>query len=204
MKQNCGSISQKIIEPVINLDGEVWKPVVGYEGLYDVSNYGRVRNKEWRPGMHHSNIIIKQRRDRGGYMHVTLHKNGEVKRFCVHRLVYEAFVGNLPKYEHKGKGHCHEMWEINHKDENKENNRLDNLELVTRLDNIRYGTRSRRQAMKLTKPVYQYTLDGELIKFWEGGAPEIFKHGYNKSCISECCRGIHPHYKGFRWSYVPL
>lgn len=191
-------------EEPLSLEGEIWKPIVGYEEFYDVSNLGRVRNKGWRHGQHKSYIIMKQQYNKGGYLIVKLTKNKSVKICLVHRLVYEAFVGKLPKFEHKGKGHCHEMFEINHKDENKENNHIENLELITRLENIRYGTRSRRQAMKLTKPVYQYTLDKKFVKFWEGGAPEIFKHGYNKSCISECCRGVQAYYRGFLWSYVPL
>lgn len=191
-------------EEPLTLEGEIWKPVVGYEEFYDVSNFGRIRNKGWRQGQHKSNIIMKQRYNKGGYLAVSLIKDKKKKIYLIHRLVYEAFIGKLPKFEHKGKGHCHEMFEINHKDENKENNYVENLELITRLENIRYGTRSRRQAMKLTKPVYQYTLDKKFVKFWEGGAPEIFKHGYNKSCISECCRGVQAYYRGFLWSYVPL
>lgn len=188
----------------LTLEGEIWKPVVGYEEFYDVSNFGRIRNKGWRQGQHQSNIIMKQRYNKGGYLAVSLIKDKKKKIYLIHRLAYEAFIGKLPKFERKGKGHCHEMFEINHKDENKENNHIENLELITRLENIRYGTRSRRQAMKLTKPVYQYTLDKKFVKFWEGGAPEIFKHGYNKSCISECCRGVQAYYRGFLWSYVPL
>ena len=194
---------EKTEEP-LQLDGEIWKPIVGYEEFYDVSNFGRVRNKGWRFGQHRSNIIMKQRYNKGGYLAVSLIKDKKKKIYLIHRLAYEAFIGKLPKFERKGKGHCHEMFEINHKDENKENNHIENLELITRLENIRYGTRSRRQAMKLTKPVYQYTLDKKFVKFWEGGAPEIFKHGYNKSCISECCRGVQAYYRGFLWSYVPL
>ena len=157
-----------------------------------------------RDGKHKEVLILKQHDLRGGYLRVTLHKNKAKTCFLSHRLIYEAFYGKLPKFEHKGKGRCNEVWEINHKDENKGNNRVENLELVTKLDNIRYGTRSRRQAMKLTKPVYQYTLDKKFVKFWEGGAPEIFKLGYNKSCISECCRGVQKHYRGYLWSYIPL
>jgi len=197
-------MSTNFNEPISNIDGEVWKPVVGYEEFYEVSNLGRIRNKGRRPGQHYSNIIMKQRHNKGGYLTIALTNGKEKKIYMIHRLVYEAFVGILPKFEHKGKGHCGEVWEINHKDENKQNNSLDNLELVTKLDNIRYGTRSRRQAMKLTKPVYQYTLDRKLVKYWVGGAPEIYKYGYNKSCISECCRGVQAYYRGFLWSYVPL
>ena len=191
-------------EEPLTLEGEIWKPVVGYEEFYDVSNLGRIRNKCWRYGQHRSNVIIKQRIQRGGYISVKLSKDKKRRSFLVHRLVYEAFNRTLPKFEFKGKGHCDEVWEINHIDENKQNNRIENLELVTKTQNIRHGTGIRRRAMKMTKPVYQYTLDRKFVKFWEGGAPEIFKHGYNKSCISECCRGVQKYYRGFLWSYVPL
>ena len=191
-------------EEPLTLEGEIWKPVVGYEEFYDVSNFGRVRNKGWRYGQHRSNVIIKQRIQRGGYISVKLSKDKKRRSFLVHRLVYEAFNRTLPKFEFKGKGHCDEVWEINHIDENKQNNRIENLELVTKTQNIRHGTGIRRRAMKMTKPVYQYTLDRKFVKFWEGGAPEIFKLGYNKSCISECCRGVQKYYRGFLWSYVPL
>ena len=194
---------EKTEEP-LQLEGEIWKPVLGFEGLYEASNYGRIRSVGERKGKHGDTIIMKQHVQKGGYLRVCLHKNKQKTSFLSHRLVYEAFHGKLPIFEHKGKGRCGEMLEINHRDENKQNNSIDNLELVTRLDNIRYGTRSRRQALKLTKPVYKYTLDRKLVKFWEGGAPEIFKHGYNKSCISECCRGVQAYYLGFLWSYVPL
>ena len=191
-------------EEPLTLEGEIWKPVVGYEEFYDVSNLGRVRNKGWRHGQRRSNVIIKQRIQRGGYISVKLSKDKKRRSFLVHRLVYEAFNRTLPKFEFKGKGHCDEVWEINHIDENKQNNRIENLELVTKTQNIRHGTGIRRRAMKMTKPVYQYTLDRKFVKFWEGGAPEIFKLGYNKSCISECCRGVQKYYRGFLWSYVPL
>ena len=191
-------------EEPLTLEGEIWRPVVGYEGFYDVSNFGRVRNKGWRYGQHRSNVIIKQRIQRGGYISVKLSKDKKQRSFLVHRLVYEAFNRTLPKFEFKGKGHCDEVREINHIDENKQNNRIENLELVTKTQNIRHGTGIRRRAMKMTKPVYQYTLDRKFVKFWEGGAPEIFKLGYNKSCISECCRGVQKYYRGFLWSYVPL
>lgn len=203
MKQTDGQKPVEVHEPIFNFEDEVWKPIVGYEGLYEASNLGRIRSIGIRAGKHGDVVILKQHNIKG-YLRITLHKDKETKCFLSHRLIYEAFYGKLPKFERKGKTHGDEMWEINHKDEDKKNNKIENLELITKSQNIRYGTRSRRQAKKLTKSVYQYTLDRNLVKFWEGGAPEIFKHGYNKSCISECCRGVQKYYKGFLWSYVPL
>lgn len=203
MKQSERQKSKIVNESIVDLNGEVWRPIVGYEGLYEASNLGRIRSVGKRAGKH-SEVVILRQHDLKGYLRITLHKDKKRKCFLSHRLIYEAFNGELPKFENKGKKMGDEVWEINHKDEDKKNNRIENLELITKSQNVRYGTRSRRQAMKLTKPVYQYTLDGKFVKFWEGGAPEIFKHGYNKSCISECCRGVQKYYKGFLWSYIPL
>jgi hypothetical protein len=184
-----------------DMPDEIWKPIVGFEGLYEVSNWGRIRNLGHRVGQHASYIIMKQRSN-NGYMAIALHKDSKVFTRMVHRLEYEAFVAPIPAWNPKDKGDV--KMEINHKDENKANNRLDNLELITKTQNNNYGSRTRRQAAKLTKAVYQYTLDKKFVKFWEGGAPEIFKSGYNKSCISECCRGVQAYYRGFLWSYTPL
>ena len=186
-----------------SFENEIWKPIIGYEGLYEASSIGRIRSIGKRAGKHGDVIILKQHNIKG-YLRITLHKNKEKKCFLSHRIIYEAFYGSLPKFEHKGKGHCDEMWDINHKDENKSNNRIDNLELITKTQNIRYGTRSKRQAKKLAKPVYQYTLDSEFVKYWEGGAAECARYGFNKCCVGECCRGAQEYHKGFLWSFVPL
>lgn len=100
---------------------EKWKPVNGYEGLYEVSNFGRVRNSAHK--------IRKTQINNRGYYNVRLCKNGKYKTCLVHRLVAIAFIPNDDT-----------SLEVNHKDENKQNNMIDNLEWVTRKENMNYGT----------------------------------------------------------------
>lgn len=105
---------------------EIWKPVVGYEGLYEVSNLGRVRSIR-------RNKILNLKKERDGYIRISLCSNGVEKMYQVHRLVAKAFIpnpDNLPQ--------------INHKDEVKSNNVVDNLEWCTVAYNNSYGTRLQR------------------------------------------------------------
>ena len=105
---------------------EIWKPVVGYEGLYEVSNFGRVRSLR-------RNKILKLKNEVDGYIRVTLCNGGTEKLYQVHRLVAQAFIpnpDNLPQ--------------INHKDEVKSNNIVTNLEWCTVHYNNTYGTRLQR------------------------------------------------------------
>ena len=158
---------------------EYWKPVVGYEGHYQVSNFGRVKSIKFG-----KEIILKQK-IKGGYYHVGLSKNGIVKTYLVHRLVAEAFIpnpNNLPQ--------------INHKDECKTNNIVSNLEWCDRKYNINYGTRTE----KYSKKVYQYTLDGKFVKEWKSTA-ECGRNGYNHRNVAACCRGELKKYKDFIWKY---
>ena len=119
------------------MQNECWKPIKDYEGIYEVSNYGRVKSLErviYNSGTKNGlytihEKIIKQRinKKRHGYCELSLHKNGKEKRFKVHRLVAEAFIpnpNNLP--------------EVNHIDGNKENNTLSNLEWVTSSENQKH------------------------------------------------------------------
>ena len=105
---------------------EVWKDVLGYEGLYQVSNYGNVRSIK-RQGSNGN--YLKQRIDKNGYKCVVLCKHNSLKNFFVHRLVATAFIENKNAYP------C-----VNHKDENKENNEVNNLEWCTvRYNNLYNG-----------------------------------------------------------------
>ena len=115
---------------------EIWKPVENYEGLYEVSNFGRVRSlpKEWTTGWNnvkrsHKGFVLKPAKNRDGYLSVSLSKDGKIKHHSVHRLVVRAFVGesNL---------------DCNHKDGKKENNCVDNLEYCTTRENIKHAYRT--------------------------------------------------------------
>ena len=116
---------------------EIWKDIKGYEGKYKISSYGRVKS------LHYGRVkILKLRKDKDGYYNIDLHSNNDVKTFKVHRLVATHFIdnpNNLPQ--------------INHKDENKSNNNIDNLEWCNCKYNMNYGTRSKRAIDKCKKKV---------------------------------------------------
>ena len=104
---------------------ETWKDVKGYEGLYQVSDLGRIKTKR--------GTIRKLTQNKNGYLYVNLCKDGKIKNFPVHRLVALAFI------------EPHEVGlTVNHKNEDKTDNRVENLEWLTRKDNLNYGTHNAR------------------------------------------------------------
>ena len=125
---------------------EIWRPVVGYEGLYDVSSYGRVRSLDryvkGRYGNYrlHKGKILSPAKDTTGYLKVVLACNGKCKTIKVHRLVAQVFILNPDN-----------LLEVNHKDEDKTNNRVENLEWCNRKYNCNYGSRNIRRRETLIK-----------------------------------------------------
>ena len=179
---------------------EIWKPVKRYEGLYEVSNLGRLKTLR-RPGT--ATKILNPAQDRYGYSIVILHKKGKLKHFKVHRLVLETFSPNPDPQKYT---------ECNHKDENKSNNNIENLEWVTHKQNVNYGTRTQRANEKaqivnrnngLSKPIAQYDLKGNLIKIW-ASTKEAERNGFNHSAIINCALGrkYHKTYKNYVWKYI--
>lgn len=116
---------------------EIWKDIQGYEGKYQVSSCGRVKSlpRKTKNQYGKEEIIIKQRTDKDGYKRINLYKNGKRKTYLVHYLVAETFLENTNNYS-----------EINHIDECKQNNFVENLEFCTHEYNINYGTRNKRQS----------------------------------------------------------
>ena len=98
---------------------------------------------------------------------------------------------------------------VNHKDEKRYNNKIENLEWCSYKYNSNYGTRNKRNSTillnrkDLSKKVYQYSIDGKLLKVWNS-ARECGRNGFKQSSVSKCCNKQIKTYKGYRWSYKPL
>ena len=184
-------------------ENEVWKDVLGYEGLYQVSDRGNVYSVERRDsiGRKVGGRIMKPSSHTGGYLQVQLYKNGKVKSKYIHRLVLEAFVdnpNNLP--------------EVNHLDEDKTNNELSNLEWCTREYNNNHGTRTERVTQIQSRKVKGVNVEnGEIIRF--KSTMEAGRNGYSSGAVSEASRGVYKDgrtgkligggriYRGHRWYY---
>lgn len=169
---------------------EIWKDIDGYGGKYKVSNFGNVSGVR-------KNILKPQKRGQG-YLSVWLYDgHNNAKQESVHRLVAQAFIPNPQN-----------LLEVNHKDENKENNKVDNLEWCTRKENCVYGDRPKRIAEKNTngkksKPIAQLTLSGDVVRVFPS-LQEASRNGYAASNICRCAKG-NPHYShayGYVWKYL--
>ena len=175
---------------------EVWKDVPGYEGLYEVSNLGRVRSLNYQ-NTGKSNIRIPFTA-KNGYMSIRLSKDNKTRGFYIHRLVALVFVDNPNGWT-----------EVNHKDEDKTNNRSDNLEWCTRKYNMVYGTGHKRSAeaqagrtnTKSSKRIAQYDFDGNLIFVFPSASEVKRKLGYNRGRVCECARGECKQAYGYIWRY---
>jgi len=126
---------------------EIWKDIPDYEGLYQVSSQGRIRNNK---------KIRKLTLRKDGYLHIPLSKNGVTKYFLIHQLVAKTFIDNPLNYK-----------EINHIDENKTNNIIENLEWCSRSYNINYGLGNIKRAKTEGKKINQFTKDGAFIQQWD-------------------------------------
>lgn len=179
---------------------EQWKTVKGYEGLYEVSNLGNVKSLNYRHTGRER--ILKPGKVGGGYLQVQLCKNGKRKMLLVHRLVAAAFIPNpegLP--------------EINHKDENKTNNCVENLEFCDAKYNNSYGTHNERVATALTNhPAKSKTVEASkypdfreiCLKF--ASTQEADRNGFNQGAVSTCCNGCYcskgNFYKNLYWRFA--
>lgn len=178
---------------------EVWKDIAGYEGLYQVSNLGNVRSLNWRNTKLTKNLWLKPHNK--GYLQVELAKNGTKKSFVVHRLVASAFLENPFGYE-----------EVNHKDEDKRNNNVENLEWCNRSYNVLYSIKNRknvanrkyfvRKGKNADLKVQQISKDGTVVKTWNNSREIFLVTGMSDWSISECCRGKRKTAYGYFWRYA--
>ncbi|MDN5628848.1 HNH endonuclease [Lactococcus garvieae] len=191
---------------------ELYKPLY-YQGKlvigYEISNLGNVKSLEREISYETTNQtgkrfigkriqpekILKTRKDRGGYLYISLPVvQGKVKYVKVHRLVAENFIDNPQNVKF-----------VNHKDENKENNNVENLEWVTMAENNSYGSRK-----EVFKPIAKYTLDGKFIAKYptlrEAGRSVDRGNGKtgegNRKSIKKCCDGNLHSSMGYIWKYL--
>ena len=187
---------------------ETWKPVVGYEGFYEVSDLGRVRSLDreivterggtpFRYRMKGQIIVPHERKH--GYLAVCLYgkesKNGRFRQESVHRMVAEAFLPNPNRYS-----------EVNHIDEDKQNNVLSNLEWCDRKYNTNYGTTQKRRSEKIingpkSKAVDQLDMDGNYIRTFPS-MQEASRNGYAAGNIYKAIHNQYSQAYGYKWRYA--
>lgn len=177
----------------------VYKDIKGFEGEYQIDTEGNTYSCKFG-----KRRLMKPTKNKYGYLQVGLRKDGKQKRFYVHRLVAEAFIPNP-----------YNLPEVNHKNEDKSDNRVENLEFCDRKYNSNYGTRGKRisiskkgikksieSVLKMidtkSRPVCQYTLNGELVKIYNS-TKDVKQEGFDQSSVSKCCRGKYFDKKRNKW-----
>lgn len=197
---------------------EIWKDIIGYEGLYQVSNLGRV--KSLGNGKSKKEKILKQGTNSCGYYQIKLYQNGKYKTYKIHRLVAQTFLDNPNNY-----------YSVNHRDENKQNNCIENLEWCTQEYNVNYGTRNERQSKTLkerkinvgkklskehieklklknignqynSKPIVQIDNNDLIIGVYDSAIQASNELGIDNSSIVKCCKGKRNSVGGFKWKYL--
>lgn len=189
---------------------EEWRDIEGYEGIYQVSNFGNVKSLNYRGRGYENNLPLKLRRD--GYLFVQLSKKGNRKNPAVHRLVAKAFIQNPNEYGF-----------INHKDENKTNNKADNLEWCTKSYNCQYSIKrhperieairkrvteehARRHGKAYTpikhkRRVIMCDMQGNTLRVFENPRTIQWELGYLACNIVACCEGKQCSSHGYKWKW---
>lgn len=163
----------------------------GYGGLYQVSNYGRIKSISYLFCNKKSRILKANKNKENGYLKVTLCRDGKTLTKYIHRIVGENFIPNLNNYP-----------TINHKDENKINNKVNNLEWCTVKYNINYGTGKCRHSEKAKRKVIQYDLNMNFIKQWNSITEAWKMLKIHKNNIMKCCQNKQKTAGGFIWKYT--
>lgn len=183
------------------IEEEIWKDIPNYEGIYQVSTLGRIKvlprtvyvsRSGYRTGSYSYTRPekIMSPAIRSKYLCVTLTKDGENRNHLLHRLVARTFLTEYKNY-----------LEVNHKDENKLNNKLSNLEICTREYNKNYGTGNKRSAINRSKPIFQLNLDGTIVKEWSGINAASRGTGISVKDIWRCCNNDNATSKNYKWRY---
>ena len=168
------------------MENEVWK-IMKEHSNYEVSNLGKIKNKT-------TGRIRKTSTNNKGYEQFIVYIDKKPKTFYVHRVVANNFLENF-----------NNLPEVNHKDENKLNNCVDNLEWCDGCYNLHYGTRIERIINK-KKPLYikiiQKDKNKNIIKIWENIDEIVCNNNYHRSNIYKCCQGKLKTAYGYIWDYL--
>ena len=160
-----------------------WREVKEYSN-YEVNQLGEIRHKKRQK-------ILKPRDNNGGYQYVNFKINGKNTNFAVHRIVANAFIPNPNGYT-----------EVNHKDYNKKNNCVDNLEWVSSSQNKQHSYLKQENKKSRGKAINQYTKEGIFLKTFDSVSDAAKELGCCVAAISNCCLGRTKTSQGFRWSFV--
>lgn len=167
------------------MEKEIWKDIEGYEGLYQVSNLGRVKSLPKQDGFVFLNTRILKPLNINNRKRVVLVKNKKKKNFFIHQLVAKMFISNPNNY-----------FIINHIDGNPSNNNVNNLEWCTYKHNTRHAVKN--NLIKHNK-IAKYSLNNELIKIYDS----MFEiEEADHSSVTRCCNGIRKTAGGYKWKYV--
>lgn len=172
------------------MEKEIWKPVKGYEGLYEVSNKGNIKSLNYNKT---GNEKVLRPADNGrGYLYVVISKNGERKNMLIHRAVAEVFLENP-----------YNLPQVNHRDEDKTNNSVENIEFCSCKYNLEYSKVSQKAVEVTSKPVIQFTKDGRFVSEYKNIREAERYTGIHHNQISRCCLG-RKHYKSagnYKWKF---
>lgn len=179
---------------------EIWKDIPNYEGLYKISNLGNVKSLDHIRKNGTNEYMQKGKKLKpqkaNNYLFVRLSKEEKTKQHFIHRLVAISFLPNKLNYK-----------EVNHKDENPNNNKIQNLEWCSHKYNINYGTGNQRRSKTETKTkrngkkIIQYNLDNIIIKKWNNQLEIQEQLKIPQSNISNCCKGKRKTAGGYIWKY---
>lgn len=161
----------------------MWKEIKGFEGLYQVDECGNVLNLK-------KGVFLKPFDNGNGYLKVHLLKNGKDTKKYIHRLVAEAFIPNPEG-----------LAEVNHKDEDKTNNYVHNLEWCSRKYNLNYGRHNQKMSLTKSKAILQIDSNNNLIREFISAREAEKVLGINNSNIIQCCKGKRNTAGGYYWSY---
>nr|DAH80889.1 MAG TPA: homing endonuclease [Caudoviricetes sp.] len=168
---------------------EVWRPIKGFEGRYEVSNLGKVRSLNYkRTGKIKEMSLVPDGRE---YLQVALSKDGSPVKYRVNRLVAIAFIPNP-----------NELPQVNHIDEDKTNNHVTNLEWCSAKYNTNHGTRTARCSDALSQAVEAFDLESGSVIHRFKSTREAGRAGFSSGNISSCCNQVRKSHKGLGWSYV--